>query len=654
MAPKVYSESELAAAEGLLSLATLFILPQSENTMVPAMETIPVTTIDTVFISSPISDSVSFSTMSTASVSDSTFSMDSPTTSISMIMESPITSISPTTSSSESPSVPSNSPITSTPIEGRNHRGKKKTAKGRRPRLVHKISSVNQMVLSNAEEDPINIVRKISEGFGALIEAERESMPKTSTELTTASEPKPTSGTSSQNEHKSPPAVPNMPSRSRSGRIIKRTRRFVNDDYETHEQKNTQNVIKTAPSKMETINVAQSTSVPEEILIEESIPANTEEIQPIKKRRIVRNKETPKNETAKESKPFDKSIVAKLSTTLSRVRTRASAVKEADQKEKEQIRYTIQTIEASDFFRLLNLQPAAVEKPANTIVAPSVPELTPMPNPTSKQNSTPVPSETVKPVTIPVLHETPVQRSSSVSTPESITTSASNETPEPIATPLLNDTPVPSTSSDNVDTEDQNIFKCLGEGEFHHKAFIRHSRLFQIKDERKYLAERNVDSQMRAIENMKALDQVQKARKVEMKPNSSKISKLINQFRRVPNRKEVCKDFKTEFASSTRARWRPYSANASRVLKVVDYLAKHDENKKKIAGLVGKYFESGDTRERDLKIMCSIMELLPNRPEVRHEFFDIYLPKMAAYANSRRSSAVMNDFKLNPEFKKYF
>lgn len=189
---------------------------------------------------------------------------------------------------------------------------------------------------------------------------------------------------------------------------------------------------------------------------------------------------------------------------------------------------------------------------------------------------------------------------------------------------------------------------------------LRHSRFFEMKFEMKHYAEKGASAQfqLRAAENLQHYKEVVENKQNETFSNRSEILNLVKKFRHIGNRDQICDEFKATFKATTCNRWKPFGEDSERKSELIGYKLLQAMKKVQIKRLVDVFVKQNHSKESGRAILIEMLKLLPERPEVRHEFFNIHLPKIIAINKSskRKSGRVSKKeaLQVNPAYEIYF
>lgn len=225
-------------------------------------------------------------------------------------------------------------------------------------------------------------------------------------------------------------------------------------------------------------------------------------------------------------------------------------------------------------------------------------------------------------------------------------------------------TPLPSpeitvTPSQVMKERSLNVFtKDLLTNLQHEK--LRHSRLFGMKLEMQHYATKGASAQfqMRAAENLQQYKEMVANKQNETFSNRSGILNLVKKFRKIDDREQMCDEFKTLFKATTCNRWKPFEEDAERRTDLIGYKLLQTMKKVQIKRLVDVFVKRNQSKESGRALLTEMLKLLPERPEVRHEFFNIHLPKTIAVNKSskRKGSRASKKeaLQVNPAYEIYF
>lgn len=192
-----------------------------------------------------------------------------------------------------------------------------------------------------------------------------------------------------------------------------------------------------------------------------------------------------------------------------------------------------------------------------------------------------------------------------------------------------------------------------------HPECMRHSRLNEMKKFTDDAGE--IDNQFRAIEQMQLYQPVIAEHQQKVKLRRSKISQLVNKFRRIENLEEICDDFESKFRRTTKNNWQPFEADLSRPLSIFKYKQFLLNKKPLIQKLIKMFLAKKEpTQAFTMAIVIEMHKLLPDRPEVRSDFHNIYLPKIISVYNKALKNGgdftkmKKESYNGNPEYRKYF
>lgn len=190
---------------------------------------------------------------------------------------------------------------------------------------------------------------------------------------------------------------------------------------------------------------------------------------------------------------------------------------------------------------------------------------------------------------------------------------------------------------------------------------IRHSRLSESLYELQHCKKLDtvVDFQFRAAENLNQYKLVvEEHRNNALSNRSPQMNKWMKKIRTLKNREKICTDFAARFKPTTSDKWKPFTEDAARLSDVSNYKLLQVMRKPLIKFLVDEFLHKNLSKEKVRSTLVGILKLLPNRPEVRHEFMNVYLPKMVAAnkpANKKGNRNTMKkETEVNPAFQAYF
>lgn len=171
---------------------------------------------------------------------------------------------------------------------------------------------------------------------------------------------------------------------------------------------------------------------------------------------------------------------------------------------------------------------------------------------------------------------------------------------------------------------------------------IRHSRLFEAAYELQNRTKPDaiVEFQFRAVENLIAYKAEIDAKRNQFSSNrSSKAMKLMRKFRGLKNRQQVCNEFASKFRSTESADWKPFTEDTSRSRDISDYRVLQMTRQPIIKCCIDQFLTQSRGKEKARSTLMEIYRILPNRPEVRHDFIIGHLPKLvAAYKQAIKKS----------------
>lgn len=167
---------------------------------------------------------------------------------------------------------------------------------------------------------------------------------------------------------------------------------------------------------------------------------------------------------------------------------------------------------------------------------------------------------------------------------------------------------------------------------------IRHSRLFEAAYELENCTklDATVEFQYRAIENLSTYKTQIVAKRPQMPWNHLPTAvELMQKFRSLKNRQQICNEFLLKFHSKTSTAWKPFTEDASRSTNISSYKVAQMTKQPFIKFWVNEFVTQNCGKEKARPMLIEVLKMLPNRPEVRHDFFNRYLPKvLSAYRQS--------------------
>lgn len=172
---------------------------------------------------------------------------------------------------------------------------------------------------------------------------------------------------------------------------------------------------------------------------------------------------------------------------------------------------------------------------------------------------------------------------------------------------------------------------------------LRHSRLFEAAYELGNCTkpDATVEFQHRAIENLSTYKTVLDAKRTHMPLDRlPKASKLMQKLRGIENRQQICSEFELKFQSKPSAEWKPFTVDANRQTNISNYKVKQTTKRPFIKFWIDEFLTRKCGKEKARSILIEILKMLPNRPEVRHDFINVYLPKVVA---ARRQTKKKNE-----------
>lgn len=162
---------------------------------------------------------------------------------------------------------------------------------------------------------------------------------------------------------------------------------------------------------------------------------------------------------------------------------------------------------------------------------------------------------------------------------------------------------------------------------------VRHSRLFEAAYELENCTKVDaiVEFQYRAIENLNTYKTEIDAKRTQTPLNRSpKAMELMQKFRVMKDRQQVCNEFTSKFHSKASAEWKPFTEDASRSINISNYKMMQMAKKPFIKFWIDEFLTKNCGKEKARPMLIEILKMLPNRPEVRHNFMIGYLPKLVS------------------------
>lgn len=190
---------------------------------------------------------------------------------------------------------------------------------------------------------------------------------------------------------------------------------------------------------------------------------------------------------------------------------------------------------------------------------------------------------------------------------------------------------------------------------------LRHSRLFEAAYEiaRCTKLDTIVDFQIRAAENLNTYKSEINAKRSQIFTNLHKLSKvteLMQKFRGIGNRQQSCDEFSSKFKATTSTQWKPFAQDLVRASKIADYRVMQVTKRPLVQFLVGEFVKHNHTKEEARSLLIEVLKLLPNRPEIRHEFINNHLPRVvAAQKPANRKSTIKKEIpEISSALQYYF
>lgn len=160
---------------------------------------------------------------------------------------------------------------------------------------------------------------------------------------------------------------------------------------------------------------------------------------------------------------------------------------------------------------------------------------------------------------------------------------------------------------------------------------VRHSRLFEAAYELQNCTtpDANVEFQYRAVENLiEQKDEIVKKRNQFSTNRSSKAMELMQKFRSIKNRQQVCNEFSSKFGPTKSAEWKPFTEDPSRSTDISNYRALQMTKKPCIKFWIDQFLTQNRDKGKSRSMLIEIVKMLPNRPEARHKFISGHLSKL--------------------------
>lgn len=226
-------------------------------------------------------------------------------------------------------------------------------------------------------------------------------------------------------------------------------------------------------------------------------------------------------------------------------------------------------------------------------------------------------------------------------------------------------TPVPAavgetTTNPVMRPKSLNIFgKNMAKSLQHPK--VRHSRFFEMIYEKQHYEKKgaNVNCQARAVENLQQYKEVVvENSQNETLSNDSEILNLVGKFQQIQNRGCIFDEFKSNFKAAVCNQWKPFEEDPKRKTEITSDKLIQAMKKVRINRLVDTFVNRNNSKEMGRKILIGMLNLLPDRPEVRHDFFTIHLPKLIAANKVTKKKggtrSKKNATQVNPAYEIYF
>lgn len=162
---------------------------------------------------------------------------------------------------------------------------------------------------------------------------------------------------------------------------------------------------------------------------------------------------------------------------------------------------------------------------------------------------------------------------------------------------------------------------------------VRHSRLFEAAYELQHCqtADASVEFQHRAAENLITYKSSINAKRNQIASNrSSQVMALMRKFRDLKNRHQICTEFASKFGATKSAKWKPFTEDEDRSNDLSNYRKVQMTNQPFIKFWTDQFVTQSNDKEKARSILIDVIKMLPNRPEIRHEYINGSLPKLVA------------------------
>lgn len=162
---------------------------------------------------------------------------------------------------------------------------------------------------------------------------------------------------------------------------------------------------------------------------------------------------------------------------------------------------------------------------------------------------------------------------------------------------------------------------------------VRHSRLFEAAYELQYCAtaDAKVERTYCAVKNLISQKAEIDAKRRQFSTNrSSKAMEWMRKFRGIKNRQQVCHEFSAKFCPTKSAEWKPFTEDANRSTDITNYKMLQTTKVVAIKYWTQQFLTQKADKETARSMLIEVIKVLPNRPEVRHEFINGILPKLVA------------------------
>lgn len=162
---------------------------------------------------------------------------------------------------------------------------------------------------------------------------------------------------------------------------------------------------------------------------------------------------------------------------------------------------------------------------------------------------------------------------------------------------------------------------------------IRHSRLFESAHELQNYSKTDamVEYQYRAAENLMAFKMEIDAKRNQLTSNRSPMAMaLMQKFHNLKNRQPIRNEFASKFSPTESTKWKPFTEDANRPNDISNYKVLQRTNQSFIKFWIDQFVTQKHGKEKSRAILVKIIKMLPDRPEIRHEFINCDLPKLVS------------------------